>query len=149
MTEHTITAALIQAVAGQSDDVEVILEALDESQLRQLALELAGRLCESPVESGPDWVCAEATRLAAQAFGVSPEAVVAKNRHRPVADARAVAQAVARESGLTLPAIARYFGQHHASVMHSLEKVSASPRLRVAADRIAAHVADHYVDGAA
>ena len=42
---------------------------------------------------------------------------------RAVTDARAVAMTAARRGGLTLPAIARFFGKDHTTVMHAHRKV--------------------------
>ncbi|WP_203338596.1 helix-turn-helix domain-containing protein [Nocardioides limicola] len=141
MTEPLL-ADLIRAVAvDAADDVDQLLGALDAQQLRVLVVELAEQLADHVTVShefdySPDQICSAATRLASGVFGVSVEAVRSRDRHRPVTDARAVAQAVARACGLTLSAIGAFFGQHHATVMYAIDKVATTPRLAAAAAQI-------------
>lgn len=130
-------SALIQNLATDPAYVGELLDALDPAQLRKLVLELVEELAaHTPTGSGPDQICAVATRLAAQTFGVTVEQVMSGTRLRPVADARAVAQAVARKCQLSLPEISGYFDQHHATVLYSVDKVAKTPRLAAAAGQI-------------
>lgn len=86
------------------------------------------------------WVLERSAQLAAVLLGVDVDRLLAPGRRQPVADARAVAHAASRRCGLTLPRIAGHYGQHHTTVMHSVEKVAESPQLRTATDLIAAHL---------
>ncbi|MDP3889845.1 helix-turn-helix domain-containing protein [Nocardioides sp.] len=146
MTQNpTAATSFVRATAEGSADE--ILAALDESQLRSLAVELAQLLASTspalhtvPGEPEPEQIYGHATRLAAATLGVPPDQLTARVRRRPVADARAVAQTALRRCGLSLPAIGSHFGQHHTTVLHSLSKVEASPRLRAAAEQIAAQL---------
>lgn len=134
--------AVIHAATGEPEELEQLLDTVEAEALRGLVQDLAARLAPVAIASGPDWICAEASRQAAHVFGVSAASLRTKDRHRPVSDARAVAQAVARDLGLTLTVVAGHFGQDHTSVMHSQKKVAASPRLQVAASRISAQIAE-------
>jgi hypothetical protein len=89
-----------------------------------------------PLGNGPAAVCGQAIAAAAQAFGTSPEAIVGSERSRTVSDARAVAMTVARQSGLSFPAIAEQFNKDHGSVIHAVRRTSQRPRLQDAAVRI-------------
>lgn len=138
-------SALIQNLATDPAYAGELLDALDPSQLRQLVIELVEELAaHTPTDSGADHVCAVATRLAAQAFGVSVELVMSGARQRPVADARAVAQAVARNCQLSVLEIGGYFDQHHATVLYSVGKVAKTPRLAAAAAQITARIQATY-----
>ena len=140
-------SALIQILVTDPAYAGELLDELDPSQLRQLVLELVEELAAHiPTGSGPDQICAVATRLAAQAFGVSVENVMSRSRHRPVADARAVAQAVARNCGLTVLDVGGYFDQHHATVIYSEGKVTSTPRLAAAASQITSRIQATYVN---
>lgn len=150
-----ILASLTNAVAaGDPVDVEKLFHDLDRDQLRDLVVRLVAQLeATAPVpinaEHGPERLCAQATQLAAAAFGVSVDAVISRDRHRPVTDARAVAQTVARNCGLTLPSVGSYFGQHHTAVMYAIKKVADTPRLAAAAAQIAEHIKVPNIEGAA
>lgn len=54
----------------------------------------------------------------------------------------------ARRGGLTLPAIARFFGKDHTTVMYSLTKVANNPRLEAVCNRIVDQLDDHYATAA-
>lgn len=94
------------------------------------------RIHSSRAES--DQLCRSASRLAGADFGVSADALLTQDRHRAIADARAVAQAAVRDHGLTLVTIAEHYGQHYSTVIYALAKVAKTPHLRAAADRVAA-----------
>lgn len=131
-----------------------LLDALDHEELRRLVVELAEQLAMTTSRGleFPDQqtgLCAEAARLSAQAFGLPVEVLTERGRRRPVADARAVAQSALRSCGLSLPAIGSYFGQHHATVLHSIDKVASQPRLHHVAARITEHLRGHYGSDAA
>lgn len=117
---------------------------LDVDQMRR-RLESAIQAEESAVAQDPGagssrWVLERSAQLAAVLLGVDVDRLLVPGRQQPVADARAVAHAVARHCGLTLPRIAGHYGQHHTTVMHSVEKVAESPQLRTATDLIATHL---------
>lgn len=141
---------VLHAATGEPYELDQILESAEADALRCLVRDLVDRLQPGTEPgSGPEWICAEAARQAAHMFGVAPEALRTKDRHRPVSDARAIAQCVARENELTLTAIAAYFGQDHTSVMHSIKKVAASPRLQVASRRISTQISSAFTEEAA
>lgn len=93
-------AALV-AHANQST-VERTLEEMNAEQLRTLAIALARQVNATEnahgevADVGPDGVCAIAIATAAQSFGTTRDAVLGADRHRAVADARAVAMTAAR-----------------------------------------------------
>jgi len=115
-------AALV-ANANQSV-VERTLDQMNAEQLRALAIALATQINAAEnadgevADVGPDGICAIAIATAAQSFGTTRDAVLSADRHRAVTDARAVAMTAARRGGLTLPAIATYFGKDHTSVIY-------------------------------
>src|SRR3546814_3543885 len=76
--------------------------------------------------------------------GVTPEAILSAERSRPFSDARAVAMTAARETGLSLPAIAEHFNKDHGSVIHAVRRTAERPRLADAAARVSEHVNDRY-----
>src|SRR3954452_3917749 len=108
-------AALV-ADANQSA-VDYTLDQMSAEQLRSLAIALATQVNAAEnatgeiADVGPDGICAIAVATAAQSFGTTRDAVLSADRHRAVTDARAVAMTAARRGGLTLPAIASYFGK--------------------------------------
>ena len=52
----------------------------------------------------------------------------------------------ARRGGLTLPAIATYFGKDHTSVMYAQNKVANNPRLNAVCSRIVDQLDEHYAE---
>lgn len=118
---RTLATAVAAAVADDDQDAaDELLDDLDTDQLRQLVITLAAHanLTDTPgPEAGPDGICRIAVDAAARVFDTTPEAVLSDDRHRAVSDARAVAMAAARSSGITLTAIADYFGKDHTSVI--------------------------------
>lgn len=152
MTDDTLklASAVASAVAGGDQDAaDALLDDLDTDQLRQLVHTLAAHanLTDTPApEAGPDGICRIAVDAAARAFDTTPDAVLSDDRHRAVSDARAVAMAAARASGITLTAIADYFGKDHTSVIYAGRKVSANPRLADATARIVDTIAQQYTE---
>src|SRR5680860_1690554 len=143
-------AALV-ANANQSA-VERTLDQMNAEQLRSLAIALATQVNAAETATGevadvgPDGICAIAIATAAQSFGTTRDAVLSADRHRAVTDARAVAMTAARRGGLTLPAIASYFGKDHTSVMYAQNKVANNPRLNAVCARIVDQLEDHYAE---
>ncbi|NHA01266.1 hypothetical protein G5V59_19250 [Nocardioides sp. W3-2-3] len=85
-----------------------------------------------------------AINAAAPMFGTTPEAILSAERSRPVSDARAVAMTAARETGLSLPAIAEHFNKDHGSVIHAVRRTAERPRLADAAARVSEHINSRY-----
>ena len=143
-------AALV-ANANQSA-VERTLDQMNAEQLRSLAIALATQVNAAETATGevadvgPDGICAIAIATAAQSFGTTRDAVLSADRHRAVTDARAVAMTAARRGGLTLPAIAAYFGKDHTSVMYAQNKVANNPRLNAVCSRIVDQLDEHYAE---
>ena len=144
-------AALV-ASANQSA-VERTLDQMNADQLRTLAIALATQVNAAETATGevadvgPDGICAIAIATAApQSFGTTRDAVLSADRHRAVTDARAVAMTAARRGGLTLPAIAAYFGKDHTSVMYAQNKVANNPRLNAVCSRIVDQLDEHYAE---
>jgi hypothetical protein len=132
---------------GQHDQVADLIAPLDAEQLRSLVTVLAVQVDQSvPVSSatGPAAVCELAINAAAPMFGTTPQAILSAERSRPVSDARAVAMTAARETGLSLPAIAEHFNKDHGSVIHAVRRTAERPRLADAAARVSEHVNSHY-----
>lgn len=126
---------------GSRGEVARALDDLGPDELRGLAVALAlhVEMRESPY--GPEAVCDDAIDRSAAAFGVPRTAVCSGDRHRTVADARAVAMTAARRIGLTLPEIAAHFGRDHTVVMYSVAKVDSTPRLDAACRQITGQIA--------
>jgi hypothetical protein len=143
-------AALV-ANANQAA-VERTLDQMNAEQLRSLAIALATQVNAAETATGemadvgPDGICAIAIATAAQSFGTTRDAVLSADRHRAVSDARAVAMTAARRGGLTLPAIATYFGKDHTSVMYAQNKVANNPRLNAVCARIVDQLDEHYAE---
>lgn len=143
-------AALV-ANANQSA-VERTLDQMSAEQLRSLAIALATQV--NAVETatgevadvGPDGNCAIEIATAAQSFGTTRDAVLSADRHREVTDARAVAMTAARRGGLTLAAIAAYFGKDHTSVMYAQNKVANNLRLNAVCSRPVDQLDEHYAE---
>ncbi|MFC7504047.1 helix-turn-helix domain-containing protein [Nocardioides sp. CPCC 206347] len=132
---------------GQHDQVADLVAPLDAEQLRSLVVVLAVQVDQSvPASSatGPAAVCELAINAAAPMFGTTPEAILSAERSRPVSDARAVAMTAARETGLSLPAIAEHFNKDHCSVIHAVRRTAERPRLADAAARVSEHVNSRY-----
>jgi hypothetical protein len=141
-------AALV-ADANQSA-VDYTLDQMSAEQLRSLAIALATQVNAAEnangevADVGPDGICAIAIATAAQSFGTTRDAVLSADRHRAVTDARAVAMTAARRGGMTLPAIASYFGKDHTTVMYAQNKVANNPRLHAVRHRIVDQLEEHY-----
>ena len=145
------------AAHGDQDGLRELLDPLDVYQLRALVTTMAassgqssGRLdgtagvAVEAAASGPAAVCNLAVGAAASAFGTTPDAVLGADRHRTVTDARAVAMTAARDSGLTLTAIAAHFDKDHTSVLHAVRRTHGNPRLQVAAAQVAEGITRRY-----
>jgi len=152
VTEQQAAAFAAMVANANQSDVERTLNQMNAEQLRSLALALASQINASEGASGevadvgPDGICAIAIATAAQSFGTTRDAVLSADRHRAVTDARAVAMTAARRGGLTLPAIASYFGKDHTSVMYAQNKVANNPRLNAVCARIVDQLDEHYAD---
>ena len=132
---------------GEHDQVADLIAPLDVEQLRSLVTVLAVQVDQSaPAASatGPAAVCELAINTAAPMFGTTPEAILSAERSRPVSDARAVAMTAARETGLSLPAIAEHFNKDHGSVIHAVQRTAERPRLADAAARVSEHINSRY-----
>jgi hypothetical protein len=145
------TRVVAAVASGDTETVDELLDEMNVAQLRALATMLAAsvdlqRLAPQPVEAGPAGICRIAVDAAARAFGTTPEAVLGDDRHRAVSDARAVAMAAARTSGITLTAIAEHFNKDHTSVIYAGKKAAANPRLADAAARIVETIAQQYTE---
>lgn len=144
-------AAFAALVANANQSVlERTLDQMNAEQLRSLAIALATKVNAAEnatgevADVGPDGICAIAIATAAQSFGTTRDAVLSADRHRAVTDARAVAMTAARRGGLTLPAIATYFGKDHTSVIYAQNKVANNPRLNAVCARIVDQLDEHY-----
>ncbi len=146
-------AAFAALVAdGSQTAINCTLDQMRAEQLRALAIALATQVNAAEnangevADVGPDGICAIAIATAAQSFGTTRDAVLSADRHRAVTDARAVAMTAARRGGLTLPAIASYFGKDHTSVMYAQTKVANNPRLSAVCTRIVDQLDEHYAE---
>ncbi|NYI47868.1 hypothetical protein BJ993_005014 [Nocardioides aromaticivorans] len=147
-------AAAFAALVANANQAAVArtLDQMNAEQLRSLAIALATQVNAAETATGemadvgPDGICAIAIATAAQSFGTTRDAVLSADRHRAVSDARAVAMTAARRGGLTLPAIASYFGKDHTSVMYAQNKVANNPRLNAVCARIVDQLDEHYAD---
>lgn len=145
-------AAAFAALVADANQTAVsyTLDQMNAEQLRSLVIALATQVNAAEngtgevADVGPDGICAIAIATAAQSFGTTRDAVLSADRHRAVTDARAVAMTAARRGGLTLPAIAAYFGKDHTSVMYARNKVANSPRLNAVCARIVDQLDEHY-----
>ena len=113
---RVLEGALIRVVAYAS--------LADKPPTPELAMQVLGRL----YRRGPAQACSvrriqEAT---AEEFGISPEALLARDRTPTVAFARQVAMYLARElTDQALPALGREFGgRNHTTVLHAWKRVS-------------------------
>jgi hypothetical protein len=139
LASHILNAAAL----GDDAAIAQMIDPLDADQLRSLVTLLAAQVDQTMPDtsaSGPAAVCEQAIAAAAQTFGTTHEAIVGNERSRTVSDARAVAMTVARETGLSLPAIGQHFNKDHGSVIHALRRTTERPRLEDAASRISEHL---------
>jgi hypothetical protein len=148
--KHAVAFAALVA-EGNESAVGFTLDQMSAEQLRALAIALATQVNAAETATGevadvgPEGICAIAVATAAQSFGTTRDAVLSADRHRAVTDARAVAMTAARGGGMTLPAIASYFGKDHTTVMYAQNKVANNPRLNAVCTRIVDHLEEHYV----
>ena len=112
---QALEGALIRAVAYASFRGEPLTAELAGRVLEQLPRAAAGRPTLTRIQ--------EAT---AQAYGLSAEDMLARDRRAPVAEARQVAMHLARElTDESLPEIGRGFGgRNHATVLHAHRQVA-------------------------
>jgi len=101
---------------------------------RATAAEVLDRLYPSTVTPPPG--PAEIRKATAEAFGLEPEALLARDRRPAVSRARQVAMFLTRElTDESLPAIGRAFNRNHATVSHALDRVeqdlAANPEARL------------------
>lgn len=140
---HILNAAAL----GDDAAIAQLIDPLDADQLRSLVSVLAAQVDQAMPETeatGPAAVCELAASAAAEAFATTAEAILSSGRTQNVSDARAVAMTVAREAGLSLPAIGQHFNKDHGSVIHAVRRTSERPRLANAAARISEHVNSRY-----
>lgn len=140
---HILNAAAL----GDNATIVQLIDPLDVDQLRSLVTVLAAQVHQTMPETeatGPAAVGEFAASAAAEAFGTTPEASLSSERTQKFSDARAVAMTVAREAGLSLPAIGQHFNMDHGSVIHAVRRTSERPRLADAAARISEHVNSRY-----
>jgi chromosomal replication initiator protein len=116
--------ASVRVLEGALISVVAYASLNDEPPTPELAMQVVGRLYRRP----PAQPCSirriqEAT---AAEFGISPEALVARDRTPTVAFARQVAMYLARElTDQALPALGREFGgRNHSTVLHAWKRVS-------------------------
>ncbi len=70
----------------------------------------------------PSEQCALIMDVVGSRYEVTGEMILSRSREQPVARARQVAMAVARDmTGLTLMEIARHFDRNHTTVMHAIQ----------------------------
>src|SRR5204863_9417707 len=93
---------------------------------RDVVAEVLGRL-PSPSSLPPDADALEAIQLAAaEAFGLSRDRLLARDRSPKVAMARQIAMYLARElTDVSLPEIGRRFGRDHSTVVHAHKRIAA------------------------
>jgi len=161
--ESSVYAFALAIAEADQAEIEAMLDTMGIAELRELAIQLARRIslpdpsgsgdsgdptatvqAQPPSDLGPDGICEFAVNAAAQAFGTTPAAILSADRHRNITDARAVAMTAAREGGMTLHGIGAVFVKNHTMVLYNQAKVSQSPRLRAAVDRIVAELEAHY-----
>lgn len=129
---------------------ERVASELTRDELRSVALRLVQSVASTRTEGGevsdmsPDAICEMSVASAATAFGTTPERILSADRHRTVTDARAVAMTAVRRGGMTLPAIATYFGKDHTTVLYALKKVEGNPRLSGVCSQIVRRIDDDF-----
>jgi hypothetical protein len=65
---------------------------------------------------------------ASEVFGVLPDAVLSRDRHRSVARARFLAMAICRAKyGWSLPEVGRAFGRDHTTALHAIRVARYGP----------------------
>lgn len=141
VTATAMTDAIVE-LAQRHDPgrLHTMLESLTSTQLRTVVVTLATRAAGDPSPApdltSPAQICEVAIAAAAAQFCTTPEAVRSPARSREITDARSVAMAAARSSGLSLPAIGAEFDRDHTTVMHAVNRVADRPRLAAAAAQI-------------
>lgn len=134
----TLANGLIAAVAVRdSVSVAECLNQLDRHDLEGLAILLASRL--EPIETNAE-KATEAARRAAEVFGTTVGAVLSRSGCREDVDARTAAMYACRLLGMAYSETGRYFDRDHSTVMYACSRAGETPRLRKAAQRIAAEL---------
>jgi chromosomal replication initiator protein len=129
---RALEGALIRVVAYASLKGETPTPGLVRHVLRRLGDRASGEACG----------LAEIVDAAAQEFGVERDALLARDRRPPVAEARQVAMYLARElTTHSLPEIGRGIGnRNHTTVLHAVNRISATiqtdPTVRSAVDNL-------------
>jgi chromosomal replication initiator protein len=130
----------VRALEGALIRVVAYASLRDEPPTADLARHVLRKLGQ---DEAPD-ACGlgEILDAAAQEFGVEREALLARDRRPPVAEARQVAMYLARElTEHSLPEIGRGIGgRNHTTVLHAVNRVGAAIRsdesVRIAVDRL-------------
>lgn len=138
-------AALACAIDDQdAEEVAAVLTALSRQELYALAVVLAAHVdTNAPMTPfhGPERILRQSTRLAARAFGTTPEAIHGGSRQRHVSEARAVALTVSyHATTLSSTAVAEHFGCDHTTVLYAVGRVGESARLRSIAASVKAQL---------
>jgi chromosomal replication initiator protein len=133
-------ASSVRALEGALIRVVAYASLNDDEPTPELARRLLSRL--EPAATRGRYSLDRVQELTASAFGITREALLARNRRPQLALARQVAMYLARElTDEGLPAIGRAFGgRSHATVLHAHRKVEASlpsdAAVRAAVDRV-------------
>lgn len=140
-------AELVVAVADRDRDaVSAALIGLTTEQLHALAITLAASVDqESPlmcdtIPMSPEVRIEHAIDEAARRFDTTPARILSTSRFRNDVEARQVAIAALRLSGLSSPAIGAAFGRDHSTVLYAATRVGESPKLRRISQAVAAPI---------
>src|SRR4051794_27313674 len=117
----------IRALEGALIRVVAYASLRGERITRDVVAEVLGRL-PSPSSLPPQAASLEAIQLAAaEAFGLSRERMLARDRSPKVAMARQIAMYLARElTDVSLPEIGRGFDRDHSTVVHAHKRIAAN-----------------------
>jgi len=119
-----LVGASVRVLEGALIRVVAYASLVDKPPTPELAMEVLGRLYRrGPSERSSVRRIQEAT---AEEFGISPDALLARDRTPTVAFARQVAMYLARElTDQGLPSLGREFGgRNHTTVLHAWKRVS-------------------------
>lgn len=143
-----VAAGLVCAVEDRDQaSIATLLHALNRGQLYGLAVVLAAHVDpDKPFAAkpaGPDHAIRVITTAAAARFGITTHRITARDKTRPVSDARAVVCYAGHLLGMSASSIGRYLDRDHTTVLHAIGRAGGDPKLR----RIATHlVAPHRAD---
>lgn len=150
MNAHEAAARLVCGVADHNpaETHKVLLKASHDDLMRIAVLLAASVDPKRPLYAASDETTESAcvariVSIVTARMGVTPIEVYSRKRDVAVAEARQVVCWVASAEGMTSVAIGRTLRRDHSTVLHSIDRVTRTPKLLTTARAVVDEIRDH------